>query len=92
MNICQLFKRDYPALVWHRHARPALALAQPRLIRALLRDTCCSDHDGGDRDDDGLLTVSSVGQKVTVVTFTRGNIVRYVSRIPLGMPTVHSAR
>ena len=76
--------------------------AQTHPAASLLRDACCSDHDGGDRDDDGLLTVSSVGEKVTVVivyedkdrsgTFTRGDIVRYVSTIPRSVPTVHSAR
>ena len=75
----------------------ALALvreAQAHPATSLLRDACCSDHDGGDRDDDGLLTLSTVGEKVTVVivyedvdhsgTFTRGDIVRYVSTIPHG--------
>lgn len=56
--------------------------------------SCCSDHDGGDRNDDGSLTLSTVGEKVTVVivyadvdhsgTFTHGDIVRYVSTIPNG--------
>ena len=66
--------------------------AQAHPAQALLRDACCSDHDGGDRPDDGLLTLSTVGEKVTVVivyedvdhtgTFTHGDIVRYVSTIP----------
>jgi anti-sigma factor RsiW len=70
--------------------------AQANSTGALLRDACCSDHDGGDRPDDGLLTLSSVGEKVTVVvvyedvdhsgTFTHGDIVRYVSTIPHGAP------
>jgi anti-sigma factor RsiW len=68
--------------------------AQAHPATELLRDACCSDHDGGDRDDDGLLTLSTVGEKVTVVivyedvdhsgTFTHGDIVRYVSTIPNG--------
>jgi len=68
--------------------------AQAHPATSLLRDDCCSDHDGGDRADDGLLTLSSVGEKVTVVivyedvdhsgTFTHGDIVRYVSTIPRG--------
>jgi anti-sigma factor RsiW len=68
--------------------------AQAHPAQALLRDACCSDHDGGDRPDDGLLTLSTVGEKVTVVivyedvdqsgTFTHGDIVRYVSTIPHG--------
>jgi hypothetical protein len=76
--------------------------AQAHPAQALLRDACCSDHDGGDRPDDGLLTLSSVGEKVTVVivyedvdksgTFTRGDIVRYVSTIPNGTPAAHTAR
>ncbi|HEY8310958.1 MAG TPA: zf-HC2 domain-containing protein, partial [Gemmatimonadaceae bacterium] len=41
--------------------------AQAHPAKSLLRDACCSDHDGGDRPDDGLLTLSSVGEKVTVV-------------------------
>lgn len=71
--------------------------AQAHPATALLRDACCSDHDGGDRDDDGLLTLSTVGEKVTVVivyedvdhsgTFTHGDIVRYVSTIPHSAPT-----
>ncbi|MEO7038849.1 MAG: sigma factor [Gemmatimonadaceae bacterium] len=71
--------------------------AQAHPATALLRDACCSDHDGGDRDDDGLLTLSSVGEKVTVVivyedvdhsgTFTHGDIVRYVSTVPHSAPT-----
>lgn len=66
--------------------------AQAHPATELLRDACCSDHDGGDRNDDGLLTLSTVGEKVTVVivyedvdhsgTFTHGDIVRYVSTIP----------
>jgi len=70
--------------------------AQAHPTQALLRDVCCSDHDGGDRRDDGLLTLSTVGEKVTVVivyedvdhsgTFTRGDIVRYVSTIPHKAP------
>jgi hypothetical protein len=83
----------------------ALALvreAQAHPAQALLRDACCSDHDGGDRPDDGLLTLSSVGEKVTVVivyedvdrsgTFTHGDIVRYVSTIPNGTPVARTAR
>ena len=76
--------------------------AQAHPAKSLLRDACCSDHDGGDRADDGLLTLSSVGEKVTVVivyedvdrsgTFTRGDIVRYVSTIPNGTPVAHTAR
>jgi anti-sigma factor RsiW len=66
--------------------------AQAHPANGLLRDACCSDHDGGDLADDGLLTVSTPGEKVTVVivyedldgsgTFTHGDIVRYVSTIP----------
>jgi anti-sigma factor RsiW len=66
--------------------------AQAHPAQSLLRDACCSDHDGGDRDDDGLLTLSTIGEKVTVVivyedvdhsgTFTHGDLVRYVSTIP----------
>jgi len=77
--------QDAFALVREAQAHPATSL---------LRDDCCSDHDGGDRDDDGLLTLSTVGEKVTVVivyedvdhsgTFTHGDIVRYVSTIPRG--------
>ncbi len=73
--------------------------AQAHPASALLRDACCSDHDGGDRADDGLLTLSSVGEKVTVVivyedvdhsgTFTHGDIVRYVSTIPNGTAVAH---
>lgn len=76
--------------------------AQAHPAKSLLRDACCSDHDGGDRPDDGLLTLSSVGEKVTVVivyedvdksgTFTHGDIVRYVSTIPNGTPVTHTAR
>lgn len=76
------------------------ALAHP--AKSLLRDACCSDHDGGDRPDDGLLTLSSVGERVTVVivyedvdrsgTFTDGDIVRYVSTIPRGTPVAHGTR
>jgi Putative zinc-finger len=75
--------------------------AQAHPATSLLRDDCCSDHDGGDRNDDGLLTLSTVGEKVTVVivyedvdhsgTFTHGDIVRYVSTIPhaaSGTPSV----
>jgi hypothetical protein len=75
--------------------------AQVHPAKSLLRDACCSDHDGGDRPDDGLLTLSSVGEKVTVVvvyedvdhsgTFTHGDIVRYVSTIPRGATVAHSA-
>jgi anti-sigma factor RsiW len=75
--------------------------AQAHPAEKLLRDACCSDHDGGDRADDGLLTLSSVGEKVTVVivyedldksgTFTPGDIVRYVSTIPHVVPPVRSA-
>jgi anti-sigma factor RsiW len=75
--------------------------AQSHPASALLRDACCSDHDGGDRPDDGLLTLSSVGEKVTVVvvyedvdhsgTFTHGDIVRYVSTIPHGTPAAPRA-
>lgn len=71
---------DAFALVREAEAHPA---------HALLRDACCSDHDGGDRADDGLLTLSRPGETVTVVilyedvdhsgTFTHGDIVRYVS-------------
>jgi anti-sigma factor RsiW len=74
---------DAFALVSEARAHPS---------QALLRDACCSDHDGGDRADDGLLTLSTVGEKVTVVivyedvdhsgTFTHGDVVRYVSTIP----------
>ena len=59
---------------------------------AILRDACCGDHDGGDRPDDGLLTLSRRGEHVDVVivyedvdrsgTFTPGDIVRYVSVTP----------
>jgi hypothetical protein len=76
--------------------------AQAHPAQALLRDACCSDHDGGDRPDDGLLTLSNVGEKVTVVivyedvdrsgTFTHGDIVRYVSTIPNGAPVARTAR
>jgi anti-sigma factor RsiW len=76
--------------------------AQAHPASALLRDACCSDHDGGDRPDDGLLTLSSVGEKVTVVvvyedvdhsgTFTHGDIVRYVSTIPHGTAVAHESR
>lgn len=76
--------------------------AQAHPAKALLRDACCTDHDGGDRPDDGLLTLSSVGEKVTVVivyedvdksgTFTHGDIVRYVSTIPNVTPVTHTAR
>lgn len=74
---------DAFALVREAEAHPA---------RALLRDACCSDHDGGDRADDGLLTLSRPGETVAVVilyedvdrsgTFTHGDIVRYVSTVP----------
>lgn len=74
---------DAFALVREAQAHPALAL---------LRDACCSDHDGGAQPDDGLLTLSTVGEKVTVVivyedvdhsgTFTHGDIVRHLSTIP----------
>jgi anti-sigma factor RsiW len=70
--------------------------AQAHPAQALLRDACCSDHDGGDRADDGLLTLSTVGERVTVVivyedvdhsgTFTHGDLVRYVSTIPHAAP------
>ena len=76
--------------------------AQAHPATALLRDACCSDHDGGDRNDDGLLTLSTVGEKVTVVivyedvdhsgTFTHGDIVRYVSTIPNGAAVPQPAR
>jgi len=76
--------------------------AQAHPAKSLLRDACCSDHDGGDRPDDGLLTLSSVGEKVTVVivyedvdrsgTFTHGDIVRYVSKIPNGTPVAQTSR
>ncbi|MBK5187288.1 MAG: hypothetical protein JJD97_03530, partial [Gemmatimonadaceae bacterium] len=76
--------------------------AQAHPARELLRDACCSDHDGGDRADDGLLTLSTVGEKVTVVivyedvdrsgTFTHGDIVRYVSTIPNPAPAAHAIR
>ena len=66
--------------------------AQAHSAQSLLRDACRSDHDGGDRADDGLLTLSTVGERVTVVivyadvdhsgTFTHGDLVRYVSTIP----------
>ena len=75
--------------------------AQAHPAKSLLRDACCSDHDGGDRADDGLLTLSSVGEKVTVVivyedvdrsgTFTHGDIVRYVSTIPHATSVSHGA-
>jgi len=71
--------------------------AQAHPAQAMLRDACCSDHDGGDRPDDGLLTLSTVGERVTVVivyedvdhtgTFTHGDVVRYVSTIPHGAST-----
>lgn len=58
----------------------------------VVRDACCQDHDGGERPDDGLLTLSLPGERVAVViiyedvdasgTFTPGDIVRYVSRRP----------
>lgn len=76
--------------------------AQAHPASSLLRDACCSDHDGGDRPDDGLLTLSSVGEKVTLVivyedvdhsgTFTHGDIVRYVSTIPNGTAIAHRVR
>jgi anti-sigma factor RsiW len=76
--------------------------AQAHPASSLLRDACCSDHDGGDRADDGLLTLSSVGEQVTVVivyedvdhsgTFTHGDIVRYVSTIPHGSANAHPVR
>ena len=76
--------------------------AQAHPATSLLRDACCSDHDGGDREDDGLLTLSSVGEHVTVVivyedvdhsgTFTHGDIVRYVSTIPNGSANAHPVR
>jgi hypothetical protein len=85
--------QDAFALVREAQAHPATSL---------LRDACCGDHDGGDRDDDGLLTLSSVGQKVTVVivyedvdhsgTFTHGDIVRYVSTVPNGSANAHPVR
>lgn len=78
---------DAFALVHEAQAHPA---------SGLLRDACCSDHDGGDRADDGLLTLSTRGERVTVVivyedidhsgTFTRGDIVRYVSTVPHAAP------
>ena len=71
--------------------------AQAHPAQSMLRDACCSDHDGGDRADDGLLTLSTVGERVTVVivyedvdhsgTFTHGDIVRYVSTVPNGSAT-----
>jgi anti-sigma factor RsiW len=86
-------KADAFALVREAQAHPA---------SSLLRDACCSDHDGGDRADDGLLTLSSLGEKVTVVvvyedvdhsgTFTHGDIVRYVSTIPHGAAVAHNTR
>jgi hypothetical protein len=86
-------REDPFALVREAHAHPA---------SSLLRDACCSDHDGGDRPDDGLLTLSSVGEKVTVVivyedvdrsgTFTHGDIVRYVSTTPRGTPVARGVR
>jgi len=70
--------------------------AQAHPAQSLLRDACCSDHDGGDRADDGLLTLSTIGEKVTVVivyedvdhsgTFSHGDLVRYVSTIPHSAP------
>jgi anti-sigma factor RsiW len=76
--------------------------AQAHPATELLRDACCSDHDGGDRNDDGLLTLSTVGEKVTVVivyedvdhsgTFTHGDIVRYVSTVPNGAPVPQPSR
>lgn len=55
----------------------------------ILRDECCGDHDGGNRPDDGLLTLSSRGERVSAViiyedvdhsgTFTPVDVVRYVS-------------
>jgi hypothetical protein len=90
------------------HAAPgvdAFALvreAQAHPATELLRDDCCGDHDGGDRADDGLLTLSTVGEKVTVVivyedvdhsgTFTHGDIVRYVSTIPRSASAAHPVR
>lgn len=72
----------------------ALALATAALIVMMVR---VSRSNAG-----GLLTLSSVGEKVTVVivyedmdksgTFTRGDIVRYVSTIPNGAPVAHTAR
>jgi hypothetical protein len=86
-------REDPFALVREAHTHPA---------SSLLRDACCSDHDGGDRPDDGLLTLSSVGEKVTVVivyedvdrsgTFTHGDIVRYVSTTPRGTPVARGVR
>lgn len=76
--------------------------AQAHPASGLLRDACCSDHDGGDRADDGLLTLSRPGEKVTVVivyedidhsgTFTHGDIVRYVSKVPHATPPASAAR
>ena len=99
--IVTMFRGSSPAL----SGADAFALvreAQAHPATELLRDACCSDHDGGDRDDDGLLTLSTVGEKVTVVvvyedvdhsgTFTHGDIVRYVSTIPHAAPTVLHAR
>jgi len=69
----------------------ALALATAALIVAIVRGNSRSVP-----GDDGLLTLSTVGEKVTVVivyedvdhsgTFTRGDIVRYVSTIPHKAP------
>ena len=57
-----------------------------------VRDACCQDHDGGALEDDGLLTLSQPGERVTVVvvyedvdrsgTFTPGDVVRHVSTTP----------
>jgi anti-sigma factor RsiW len=75
--------------------------AQAHPARTLLRDACCSDHDGGDRADDGLLTLSRPGETVTVVivyedvdrsgTFTPGDVVRYISTIPHAAPPARRA-
>lgn len=64
--------------------------AQAHEAPEVVRDACCEDHDGGDFPDDGLLTLSLPGERVTVVviyedidhsgTFTPGDIMRYVSR------------
>ncbi|MBA2685545.1 MAG: hypothetical protein H0U66_13745 [Gemmatimonadaceae bacterium] len=76
--------------------------AQAHPATELLRDACCSDHHGGDMNDDGPLTLSSIGEKVTVVivyedvdhsgTFTQGDIVRYVSTVPHSSSASQSAR
>ena len=84
---------DAFALVRDAQAHPAVSL---------MRDACCSDHDGGDRPDDGLLTLSSAGEQVMAVivyedvdrsgSFTYGDIVRYVSTMPHGTAVAHRTR